>query len=152
METDADLTIAPATACVMCGGNFFERGDAVQHLADHHAVTEGLERAAGLVLSQVQRRRPVAEIIKILRTHSESSDEGERIDPKSNKAKARLETSLFFASDSGAPSSRFRSCFFENTDFGILTSTYTEFDAGHENGLLFGIWRPLEAKEADASE
>ena len=54
METDADLTIAPATACVMCGGNFFERGDAVQHLADHHAVTEGLERAAGLVLSQVQ--------------------------------------------------------------------------------------------------
>ena len=40
----------------------------------------------------------------------------------------------------GAPSRRFRSRFLEIMDFGILTSTYAEFDADHENGLLFGIW------------
>ena len=39
----------------------------------------------------------------------------------------------------GAPSSRFRSRFLENMDSGILTSTYSEFDAYHEIGLLFGF-------------
>ena len=45
----------------------------------------------------------------------------------------------------GAPSSRFRSRFLENSNFGILTSTYAEFDAGHVNDLLFGIWGCWEA-------
>ena len=39
----------------------------------------------------------------------------------------------------------FRSSFFKNIDFGILTSTYAEFDPDHENDLLFGIWGFLKA-------
>ena len=45
--------------------------------------------------------------------------------------------------EQGAHSSRFRSRFLENFDFGILTSTFdSKFGAGNENGLFFGIWRP----------
>ena len=29
----------------------------------------------------------------------------------------------------------------ENLNFAIFAFTYAEFDAGHENGLLLGIWR-----------
>ena len=51
----------------------------------------------------------------------------------------------------GAPSSRFRSRFSENIDFGILTSTCAEFDADHENDLgccIWGFWKAWEAFES----
>ena len=41
---------------------------------------------------------------------------------------------------SGGHSRRFRSRFWGNIDFEFLTSTNSEFDAAHKNGVLFGIW------------
>ena len=86
---DTDLTIAPSNKCALCVDGFFtERDSAVQHLAAVHSVDDAvLENAAKLVLSQVQRSLPAADISRSLKAFSESSGETERIDPKSNKAK-----------------------------------------------------------------
>ena len=94
---DTDLTIAPSNKCALCVDRFFtERDSAVQHLAAVHSVDDAvLENAAKLVLSQVQRSLPAADISRSLKAFSESSGETERIDPKSNKAKVRQNSTIY---------------------------------------------------------
>ena len=49
------------------------------------------------------------------------------------------------------PSSHYRSRFSENINFGILASTFAEFDPYHENDLgcfVWGFWKAWDAFES----